>query len=166
MMLPVAVLSLGAIFVGFLYIPGVISAFANWINSAAAPLVEATTAEDYETSFVAVTFGVLGGLVAWLAFRKGREIVTSRALWTVFAEKFYFDEVYDVLFSRPAQVIATELRERVEEPVVQGSLGEIGSGVEDVADGTARLQTGLLRSYALVVAASVAVLVVVFVAVR
>ena len=49
---------------------------------------------------------------------------------------------------------------------MQGSIGEIGAGVEDVADGTARLQTGLLRSYALVLAAWVAVLVVVFVAVR
>jgi NADH-quinone oxidoreductase subunit L len=166
MMLPVAILSIGAIVVGFLDIPGVIAAFANWIDSAAEPLVEPSVAEDYETSFVAVAIGILGGLVAWFAYKKGREIVRSRALWTVLSEKFYFDEVYDVLFSRPAQLLATSLRERVEEPVVQGSLGEIGAGVEEVAGETARLQTGLLRSYALVIAASVAVLVVVFVAVR
>jgi NADH-quinone oxidoreductase subunit L len=166
MMLPVAVLAVGAVVVGFLDVPGLISAFANWINSAAEPLVEPTTAQDYETSLVAVAIGILGGLVAWLAFKKGREIVTSRELWTVFSKKFYFDEVYDALFSRPAQLVATSLRERIEEPIVQGSLGEIGSGVEDVAGETARLQTGLLRSYALVVAASVAVLIVVFVAVR
>ena len=49
---------------------------------------------------------------------------------------------------------------------MQGSLGEIAAGVSDAAVGTARLQTGLLRSYALVIAASVAVLVVVFLAVR
>jgi len=166
MMLPVAILAVGAVVVGFLDIPGVITAFANWINSAAKPLVEPTVAEDYETSVVAVAVGLVGGLVAWLAFKKGREIVTSRELWTVFAQKFYFDEIYDVLFSRPAQLVATSLRERVEEPIVQGSLGEIGGGVEEVAGGTARLQTGLLRSYALVLIASVAVLVVVFVAVR
>ena len=49
---------------------------------------------------------------------------------------------------------------------MQGSLGEIGAGVTEVAAGTARLQSGLLRSYALVIAATVAVLVIVFVAVR
>ena len=49
---------------------------------------------------------------------------------------------------------------------MQRSLGEIGAGVTEVAGGTARLQSGLLRSYALVIAATVAVLVVVFVAVR
>jgi len=76
------------------------------------------------------------------------------------------DELYDAVFSRPAQLAANLLRERVEEPVVQGSLGEIGAGVEDVAGDTARLQSGLLRTYALVVAASAAILVAVFVAVR
>ncbi len=166
MLIPVVLLSVGAVVGGFVDIPGVVSAFANWINSAAQPLVEPTTAQDYETSFVAVIAAVIGGFVAWRAFRKGIEIVTTPSVRTVFAHKFYFDELYDALFSRPAQLVANRLRERVEEPVVQGSLGEIGAGVGEVAGETARLQSGLLRSYALVVAASVAVLVVVFVAVR
>jgi X-X-X-Leu-X-X-Gly heptad repeat protein len=63
-------------------------------------------------------------------------------------------------------VLANRLRDDVEVPVVQRSLGEIGDGVRTAADGTARLQTGLLRSYALVIAGSVAILVVVFLAVR
>ena len=53
----------------------------------------------------------------------------------------------------PRRSLANRLRDHVEEPIVQGSLGEIGTGVTEVADGTARLQTGLLRSYALVIAA-------------
>jgi len=166
MMVPVAILSLGAIFAGFLDVPGVISAFSDWIDSAVEPLVVPTTLQDYLTSAIAVTVGIVGGLEAWYAFKRREEIITSKALWTLFSEKFYFDELYDVLFSRPAQLVAAQLRERVEEPVVQGSLGEIGTGVEEVAGETARLQTGLLRSYALVLVASVAVLVVVFVAVR
>ena len=63
-------------------------------------------------------------------------------------------------------MIANRLRTDVEEPIVQRPLGEIGAGVTDLAAGTARLQSGLLRSYVLVIAATVAVLVVVFVAVR
>ena len=82
----------------------------------------------------------------------------------MFAHKFYFDELYDALFSRPSQVIAARLRDDVEAPVVQGSLGEIATGVR--AGGAARLQSGLLRSYVLVIAGSVAVLIVVFLAVR
>ena len=73
---------------------------------------------------------MLGGAVAWSAFKAGREIVGRPALREVFAHKFYFDELYDAVFSRPAQLIANRLRDDVEGPVVQGSLGEIGTGVE------------------------------------
>ena len=110
---------------------------------------------------------VVGGLVAWMAFRKGREIVTAPSVRTVFAHKFYFDELYDALFSRPAQLVANRLRER------RRGAGRAGLARRDrrrrrarSPAGRRRLQSGLLRSYALVVAASVAVLVVVFVAVR
>ena len=80
--------------------------------------------------------------------------------------KLYFDELYDKLFSRPSQLIADHLREDVERPIVQGSLGEIGAGVQQTAQGTARLQSGLLRTYVLAIAGSVAILLIVFLAVR
>ena len=97
---------------------------------------------------------------------RARDRPPTGAARRVLAHKLYFDELYDAVFSRPAQLIANRLRDDVEGPVVQGSLGEIGTGVRDAAGGTARLQSGLLRSYALVIAGSVAVLVVVFLAVR
>jgi NADH-quinone oxidoreductase subunit L len=84
----------------------------------------------------------------------------------VLEHKLYFDELYDALFSRPAQALAVRLRDDVETPVVQGSLVEIGSGVRDAAGGVARLQTGLVRTYVLAIAASLVVLVIVVVAVR
>jgi NADH-quinone oxidoreductase subunit L len=113
-----------------------------------------------------VIAAILGGAVAWAAFKTSREIVGRPVVRRVFVHKFYFDELYDAIFSRPAQLIADRLREEIEVPVVQGSLGEIGAGVRDVAGGTARLQSGLLRSYALVIAGSVAILIIVFLAVR
>jgi NADH-quinone oxidoreductase subunit L len=166
MLIPVAVLTVLAAIGGFVYIPGVYTGFASWINPVAEPLVDPSVIQDYGTSFIAVIAATLGGAVAWLAFKTGREIVARPVLRKVFAHKFYFDELYDAVFSRPAQVIANRLRDDVEGPVVQGSLGEIGAGVRDVAGGTARLQSGLLRSYALVIAGSVAVMIIVFLAVR
>jgi len=61
---------------------------------------------------------------------------------------------------------ANALRRWVEEPVVEGSIDEIGSETIQVGEGLARVQSGLLRTYALAIAFAVAVLVVVFVAVR
>ena len=80
--------------------------------------------------------------------------------------KLYFDELYDALFYRPAAAVSNALRRNVEEPVVERSLDEIGSGTIQVGGEVGRVQSGLLRTYAVAIAFSVAVLVVVFVAVR
>jgi NADH-quinone oxidoreductase subunit L len=84
----------------------------------------------------------------------------------VLEHKLYFDELYDALFYRPAVALSQTLRRNVEEPVVERSLDEIGSGTIQVGGEVARTQSGLLRSYALAVALAVSVLVVVFVSVR
>jgi NADH-quinone oxidoreductase subunit L len=84
----------------------------------------------------------------------------------VLEHKFYVDELYDALFYRPAVALARALRLWIEEPVVEGSLDEIGTGTIQASDGLARVQSGLLRTYALAIALAVAVLIVVFVAVR
>jgi NADH-quinone oxidoreductase subunit L len=151
---------------GLLVIPGVWEPFLTWIDGVAEPLVVQTVAQDYVTSVDAVALAAVGIWLARRAFLAGRDLVRAGAVRTALEHKLYFDELYDALFSRPAQAIANRLRDDVEVPVVQGSLGEIGAGVQEVAGGTARLQSGLLRSYALVIAGSVAVLIVVFLAVR
>jgi len=92
--------------------------------------------------------------------------VPSPSIWRVLEHKLYFDELYDALFYRPAVALSNALRRNVEEPIVERSLEEIGSGTIEVGGGVGRLQSGLLRSYALAIAFAVAVLVVVFVAVR
>ena len=42
--------------------------------------------------------------------------------------KFYFDELYDRLFYRPAVLLATSLYRLVERPLVLGSLQRAGAG--------------------------------------
>ena len=166
MLIPVGVLTVLAAIGGLVVIPGVWEPFLDWIDSAVEPLVTPTVATEYATSVVAVTIGVIGIVIARRAFTAGQELVADGPLRTVLEHKLYFDELYDRVFSRPAQVVANRLRTDVEEPIVQRSLGEVGAGVTEVAAGTARLQSGLLRSYTLVIAATVVVLVIVFVAVR
>ncbi len=166
MLIPVGVLTVLATIGGFVEIPGVTSWFADWIDPYAPALVAPTTLQDYGTSLAAVTCAAIGAYIAWIAFKEGREIVREGAIRRALEHKLYFDELYEALFSRPAELVSDALRQRFEEPVVQGSIGEIAAGVDEAAAGTARLQTGLLRSYALVLAASVVVLVVVFMAVK
>jgi NADH-quinone oxidoreductase subunit L len=166
MTIPVGVLTVLATIGGLIVIPGVWEPFLHWIDETAEPLVTATVAEDYGTSAIAVALALIGFFVAQRAFDAGRQVVTSPALWRVFEHKLYFDEAYDALFYRPAAAISVALRRNVEEPVVERSLDEIGTGTIQVGGEVGRVQSGLLRSYAVAVAFAVVVLVVVFVAVR
>jgi NADH-quinone oxidoreductase subunit L len=166
MLVPVGVLTVLATVGGLVVIPGVWEPFLHWIDETAEPLVHATVTEDYGTSAIAVSLGLIGILVAWRAFRAGRQLVTSPGIWRVLEHKLYFDEAYDALFYRPAAALSVALRRNVEEPVVERSLDEIGSGTIQVGGEVARVQSGLLRTYAVAVAFAVAVLVVVFVAVK
>jgi NADH-quinone oxidoreductase subunit L len=166
MLLPVGVLTVLATVGGLIVIPGLWEPFLHWIDETAEPLVTATVTEDYGTSAIAVSLAVVGFFVARRAFAAGRQIVGSPGIWRVLEHKLYFDELYDALFYRPASALAHTLRRNVEEPVVERSLDEIGSGAIQVGGEVGRVQSGLLRTYAVAIAFSVAVLVVVFVAVR
>jgi len=166
MLVPVGVLAVLAAVGGLLNIAGLWHVFFDWIDEVAEPLVEPTTTQDYVTSLIAVTLGVAGILIARNAFGAGRELVGHAAVRRVLEHKLYFDELYDALFSRPAQALALRLRDDVEGPVVQRSLVEVGRGTQEAAGEVARLQSGLLRTYALAIAAGVVVLSIVFLAVR
>ena len=166
MLIPVGVLTVLATIGGLVVIPGVWEPFLHWIDETAEPLVHATVAEDYGTSAIAVSLGLIGFFLARRAFQAGRQLVTNPGIWRVLEHKLYFDELYDAMFFRPAAAISVALRRNVEEPVVERSLDEIGAGTIQVGGEVARVQSGLLRTYAIAIAFAVAVLVVVFVAVR
>jgi len=166
MLIPVGVLALGSTFIGFLAIPGVWEPFETWLEPVVPALVQATAGEDWLTSLFAVTLGSIGIFLAWRAFRAGRELVADGAVHTALEHKLWFDELYDVVFARPAQLIAVRLRDRFEAPVVQGGLDEVADGTLRGASVTASAQTGLLRTYALAITVAVSVLTLVFLVVR
>jgi NADH-quinone oxidoreductase subunit L len=164
---PVAVLTVLAAVGGLLSIPGVWHPFGDWLHEVAEPLLEPTTAEDWLTSLAAVALGVCGLYVAWLLYgARKRAVPHTPAVQRTLEHKFFFDELYDALFYRPAAALAARLRSDVETPLVEGSLVEIGRAGQEMGAGVARVQTGLLRTYALAITATVVVLAVVFVTVR
>jgi NADH-quinone oxidoreductase subunit L len=164
---PVAVLAVLSTIGGLLMIPGVWHPFADWIGEVAEPLVEPTAAEDWLTSLAAVTLGAAGIYVAWLIYRVHRRAVPRLPeVQRTLEHKFFFDELYDALFYRPAAAVANRLRSDVETPLVEGSLVEIGRVGQEAGEGVARVQSGLLRTYALAITATVVVLAIVFVSVR
>jgi NADH-quinone oxidoreductase subunit L len=139
----------------------------TWLEPAVEDVVRPTVTQDVVTSVVASLLSLAGIGVAWLLYsRRLWAVPRVPALHRLLERKFYFDETYDLAFYRPAVAISSGLRRLVEEPLIGGSVAGLSGGARGVGRLTTRIQTGLLRTYALAIAASVAVLAVVFVAVR
>jgi NADH-quinone oxidoreductase subunit L len=140
----------------------------TWLHTVAAPLVSPANWQEAVSSLLAVALGLAGIGVAWLLYAAPRRRPIPRvALWQRTLEhKFYFDELYDALFYAPASFVARALGVAIERPLILGGSTEVGTETREVGGLFARAQTGLLRTYALAIASSVAILAIVFVAVK
>jgi NADH-quinone oxidoreductase subunit L len=163
----VGILTVLAAVGGFLQFAGVWTPLSDWLEPVARPLVEASGIQEAVSSVLAVLLGLAGIGVAWLLYGARTAPVPRFArVQRVLEHKFYFDELYDAVFYRPAVFLAHALARWVERPLVFGSVRELSEGIRGLGLDTSRLQTGLVRTYALAIAASLAVVTVVFVAVR
>jgi len=161
---PVGVLTVLAAFGGWLQFAGIWTPVSNWLEPVAPALVDASSLQEAASSVIAVALGLAGIGVAWWIYG-ARRAAAPQAL-PLFERKFYFDELYDALFYRPAVLLARGLLALVERPLVFGSVNLIAETVRGLGLDMRRLQTGLVRTYALAIAASLAVVTVVFVVVR
>jgi NADH-quinone oxidoreductase subunit L len=160
----VTVLAVLAVVGGWIQFAGLWTLVSDWLDPVAPSLVDASGVQEAVSSIVAVLLGLAGIGVAWWIY--GSRRAAAPRSWRVFERKFWFDELYDALFYRPAVLLSQGLLRWIEQPLVFGSIGEIAAGFRDLGLGARRLQTGLVRTYALAIAASLAVVTVVFVVVR
>jgi len=161
---PVGVLTVLAALGGWLQFAGIWTPVSDWLEPVAPALVDASSLQEAASSVIAVALGLAGIGVAWWIYG-ARRAEAPKSL-PLFERKFYFDELYDALFYRPAALFARGLLALVERPLVFGSVSGIAQGVRGLGSGARGLQTGLVRTYALAIAASLAVVMVVFVVVR
>jgi NADH-quinone oxidoreductase subunit L len=171
MMWPVGILAVLSVVGGWIQVPGGWALVDDWLEPVVPSIPEASGWLLAVSVVVSLAAALLGIGAAWKLYGRrsptperlrGRYPRATRAL----EKKFYFDEAYDLAFSEPTSRFAVALDRDVEKPIVLGSLRGLATGVGDLARTVASAQSGLLRSYALVIAASLAVIVLVFVSVR
>jgi NADH-quinone oxidoreductase subunit L len=172
MTVPVAVLAVLAVIGGWVQIAGVWHPFGEWLDPIAVgrehlALVEPTVTQDYVASALAVGLGAVGIAVAWMLYGSRKWAVPRLpAVQRTLEHKLWFDELYDAIFYRPAVFVSGLFRSGIEEPLIGGSISGVALGAREAAGAVGEAQTGYLRSYALAIAAAVAVLVVVFITVQ
>jgi NADH-quinone oxidoreductase subunit L len=161
---PVGVLAVLSALGGWLQFASIWTPVSNWLEPVAPALVDASSLQEAASSAIAVVLGLAGIGFAWWIYA-ARHISAPRSQ-PLLEHKFYFDELYDALFYRPSALVARGLLALVERPMVFGSVSGIAEAVRGLGSETRGLQTGLVRTYALAIAASLAVVTVVFVVVR
>ena len=130
-------------------------------------VAEPSSTLETVTSVAAVLAGAAGIAIAWAIYAEKRlEIPKLPTVQRLLEHKFYFDEAYDAAFYAPAVFLAKFLGQDVEQPLIADSGRDLGEDTRDLGGIVARSQTGLVRTYALAIASSVAVLAIVFVVVK
>ncbi len=169
---PVGVLTVLAVVGGWIQIAGIWHPFGEWLDPIAIgrehlALVEPSVTQDYVTSALAVGLGLVGMFVAWTLYgARTRPVPRNAAVQETLEHKFWFDELYDLIFYKPAVLLTRGFRRGVEEPLIGGSISGVTLGARETAGAVGGAQTGYLRSYALAIALGVAILVVVFISVQ
>ncbi len=84
----------------------------------------------------------------------------ERPLYLFLKNKWYFDEVYDVIFVRPAKTIGRFLWKRGDGTVIDGTLNGVAMGIIPFFTRLAgKAQTGYIFTYAFAMVIGIAVLV-------
>jgi len=108
---------------------------------------------------------LIGFFTAWLFYIKnpslpGRLAKAQAPLYNFLLNKWYFDEVFDVLFVRPAKWLGDFLWRRGDGSVIDGSINGIAMGVVPFFTRLAgRAQSGFMFHYAFAMVIGVVVLV-------
>ncbi len=164
---PVGVLAVLSVVGGWIQVPGLWHPLSDWIEPVAHSGVEPTGMQDAVTSVIAVALGAAGISVAWWFYSARRsEVPRFAAAQRLLEHKLYFDELYDVLFYRPAAWSGTAAMKFVEGPLIAGSIRGLTDGTRELAVRVTQAQTGVLRTYALALGSGAALLTLVFLAVR
>lgn len=158
MLIPLVILSVGAVLAGQVFAPTFLDDAAFWGSSIFynEPLIHAMHGVPYLVKYAAFIVMLLGLLVAWYAYIKDTSVPAKAAeqlgpVYRFLYNKWYFDELYHYLFVVPAFWLGRQF----------WKLGDVGTidrfgpngvawVVEKGAVGAKRFQTGYLYSYALV----------------
>ncbi|MCI0486014.1 MAG: NADH-quinone oxidoreductase subunit L [Blastocatellia bacterium] len=161
MTVPLIVLALGAVAAGYLGVPEGLSggAISNHIEHLLEPAIahpaetnHALAAEDHSTEFiltgVSVVIAFIGIIGGWLWFKR-------RPLWQpprLLEGKYYVDEAYDAAIIQPIKTVSTRvLWKIIDVTIIDGAVNGAANLAARVGDAMRYLQSGLARSYVVVV---------------
>jgi len=170
MLVPLYVLAAGAVLAGVIWSDLFIGHAEHIAHFFAGSLVvdpemvEATHAAPFWVKSAATIAMVLGFAAAWYMYMVDKDAPARLAaanpgLYKFLLNKWYFDELYDFIFVRPAKWLGTALWRGFDDWLVDQTLVEgLGRRVKDVTARVVQFQSGYLYHYAFVMLIGIAAL--------
>ncbi|KPL67529.1 NADH:ubiquinone oxidoreductase subunit L [Erythrobacter sp. SG61-1L] len=158
MLAPLVILSVGAVFAGFAFSPYFIDSEHFWQGAIYynEHLIHSMHAVPRWVKLTATAVMLIGFVIAWFAYIKDTSIPRKfvdqfRNLHAFLYNKWYFDELYNLLFVKPAFWIGRQLWLKGDVGVID-RFGPNGAAwvVEKGAAVAKKVQSGYLYSYALI----------------
>ena len=165
MLVPMGVLALGAVLVGYLGLPeySAVAAFLRPVLGALPEPHPHALLGAHLLSAIVISPGIwalLVGAVVWLR-APGSATAIARAAgplyWLVY-RKYFVDELYAVLFERPGRALARWVSEVFDLRVVDGAVNGVGWVMGRAGAGLRLAQAGYVSAYALAMAVGVVAL--------
>ncbi|MFA6155551.1 NADH-quinone oxidoreductase subunit L, partial [Mesorhizobium sp.] len=171
MLVPLFILAAGALFAGIIFHNSFIGeGYAEFWKASLFTLPDNHILHEIHelplwvelSPFIAM---IVGFALAWKFYIRSPEMPVNlaaqhRGLYAFLLNKWYFDELYDFLFVRPAKRLGTFLWKTGDGTIIDGIGPDgISARVVDITDRVVKLQTGYLYHYAFAMLIGVAALV-------
>jgi NADH-quinone oxidoreductase subunit L len=170
MMVPLYILGAGAVLAGVVFSgyffanPELVAGFFKGAVVVDVSRYEAAHAVPLWVSWSATIAMLVGFGAAWQMYMVDRTLparlaASNPGLYKFLLNKWYFDELYDLIFVRPAFWIGTALWKGFDDWLIDQTIVEgLGRRVRDVTNRVVKLQSGYLYHYAFVMLIGVALL--------
>ncbi len=164
MTMPLVILAVLAVVAGFLGIPEVFAKDAHWLEHFLAPIFAESTARQSAHGISHSTeYALMGGTVAvilgivFFAIKKytnNAPAAEATGFARVLQNKWYVDEIYEAIISKPLRALATFLNNVIEKSVIDGVVNGVGKLVQYGGRQMRWLQSGQVGSYILIMVAA------------
>ncbi len=157
MTIPLIILSILAVFGGFLNIPSLFggeSGFSDFLHKAITSKVTEEMGASTEIGLIAASLALLGFII-FMAYRTyvKKSVIPAgdKESQSVFAKaisnKFYIDQIYATLFEKPFGFLSDFFFKQIEIKVLDPIIDEIGILTSKLGDQVRKLQQGIMSFY-------------------
>ncbi len=158
MTIPMILLALGTLAVSILwtpaFVPGHWTILPEYLSPVLGEVHEPSAQEALRSTVWAVGATLLGAVVALFAYawKPGALWSFARALPSLYrlvAGKYFLDEIYSALFTRPSRWLSEFISDHFDLGVINATVDGIGRLTAKIGSTVRQTQTGFVRNYAL-----------------